>query len=327
MSSTALKTSWSDHLSAIDKVADIAANQEKSALLPIIQASWERSLLSGLSMDRAPSTVPHASTAQLAMLMHARQQLVAYACPEMRRLGQRMPGFNGILMLADASGIVLCSMGDDSFAETASRVALRAGANWNERWRGTNAIGTVIATGMPVRIDGMEHYMSSNGFLTCAAAPVLDAQGHLTGVLNASNRQGSLSANTLNQVSESAARIEMGIFMSSFAREKILSLRKHTQDQRRPLEGLMALSENGVIVGANATAKRLTGLAEYELGKTRVEDLLDAFGPFLLPKRRPAEGEFQASFHRGNTGVLSSRSTKVTEGANTLVQARWATST
>lgn len=246
------------------------------SLSSMLQASWQRSLMYGLDMHRSSSGDQNASQTQLAMLLHSRQQLVAYSCPEMRRLGRLMPGFDGILMLAAPSGIVLCSLGDDSFAARAARVALRPGANWHERWRGTNAIGTVIATGNAVAVEGVEHYMPSNGFLSCAAAPIHDATGQLAGVLNVSNRCGKLSADALNLVRASASRIEYSLFVAHFSREILLSLHPFVEFLETPLEGLLALSEDGIVVGANESAKILTGLTCQEIGKVRSADFLKA---------------------------------------------------
>lgn len=243
----------------------------------VIQASWQRALASGLDMNRPPSGASQASTDQLSRLLHTRKQLVATSCPEMRRLGEQIHAFDGILLLADPSGIILCSLGDDSFAARAARVALQAGANWNEKCRGTNAIGTVIATGHAVAVDGMEHYMSSNGFLSCAAAPIYSSDGEVAGVLNASNRYGRMQRGMLELVCRAASRIERRLFVNDFWREVVISLYSLTRNSEALNEGLLALSEKGFIVGADEVARKSLGIHLHEIGKLRMEDIVAGY--------------------------------------------------
>ena len=49
------------------------------------------------------------------------------------------------------------------------------GACWAETERGTNAVGTALVEGKPIVVNGAEHYLRLNGFLACAAAPLVEA--------------------------------------------------------------------------------------------------------------------------------------------------------
>ena len=58
------------------------------------------------------------------------------------------------MILADANGLLLETVGDADFVNRADRVALSAGASWDENQRGSNAIsgitivGSLVVTGM-----------------------------------------------------------------------------------------------------------------------------------------------------------------------------------
>ena len=137
----------------------------------LIARSWVRSRAAGLPSSGRMPGAPHASAAQLARAMHRQYELMSHAQPVMDYVGGHLAGTQSLLILADAQGMVLRTLGDDGFASRAERVALRPGAQWAEQYRGTNAIGTALAEGQPVVVHGAEHYLDRNGFLTCAAAP------------------------------------------------------------------------------------------------------------------------------------------------------------
>lgn len=65
---------------------------------------------------------------------------------------------------ADPNGLILETVGDPDFVSRADRVALMAGASWDENLRGTNAIGTALAEESPVTVLGAEHFLEHNGF-------------------------------------------------------------------------------------------------------------------------------------------------------------------
>ena len=48
------------------------------------------------------------------------------------------------------------------------------GAQWSERWAGTNAIGTSIILKQPVQIFSSEHFSHSCHEWVCSSAPILD---------------------------------------------------------------------------------------------------------------------------------------------------------
>src|SRR5207249_939044 len=106
--------------------------------------------------------------------------------------------------------------GDDDFLEKANRVALKPGVTWSEASKGTNAIGTAIAEQLPVQIHANEHYLVANHFLTCSAAPILDHQGNVAGVLDVTGDQCSFHKHTMALVRMSAQMIENHLFLAAF---------------------------------------------------------------------------------------------------------------
>ena len=68
--------------------------------------------------------------------------LCAHATPVMESLHEQIVNTQSMIVLTDAEGLILHSIGDDDFLRRAEKVALRPGANWAEERQGTNAIGT-----------------------------------------------------------------------------------------------------------------------------------------------------------------------------------------
>ena len=155
----------------------------------LLARSWQRSAQAGLAPQGRRHGAPHASAAQLARAMQRQYELISHAQPVLDYMAQQVAGTPSLLILADAQGMLLRTLGDSDVAGRAERVALRPGAHWAEAWRGTNAIGTALAEEVPVVVHGGQHYLERNGFLTCAAAPIIDPAGRLMGAIDISGEQ------------------------------------------------------------------------------------------------------------------------------------------
>jgi len=235
--------------------------------------SWGRSLSFGLQASGRTPGAPHASSAQLTRALEHQRELVAHARPVMEFVFEQTRDSDCMVVLADGSGMLLHTLGDDDFLDRASRVALRPGATWHEQYRGTNAIGMAMAEQSPVVVHASEHYLERNGFLTCAAAPIHDPAGRLLGVLDISGDHRGYHPHTLGLVRSAARMIEHKLFETRYAGQ--IRLRFHTQ-----LEGigtvtecLLALSEEGWILGANTAALQWLRLPRDNMGRVPLESV------------------------------------------------------
>jgi transcriptional regulator of acetoin/glycerol metabolism len=251
-----------------------AGSVAEGLIAPTLLNSWQRSRAFGLTPEGRLPGAPHASAAQLLRALEQQRELVAHARPVMEFLVKQTADTDGMVILADAEGMLLQALGDARFLDRAQRVALRPGANWHEQWRGTNAIGTALADAAPVVVQGAEHYLERNGFLTCTAAPILDPAGRVLGVLDISGEQRSHQRHTLALVRTAAGMIEQRLF--EHRNGAGLRLRLHAQPEGigSCAEGLLALSEDGWLGGANAAALQMLGLDWSAIGASRIEQLL-----------------------------------------------------
>ncbi len=263
-------------------------------IAPELHASWQRSRDFGLAPDARTPGAPHASGAQLARALEQRQALVAHARPVMEFVAEQVRDSDSIVILGDAHGMLLCALGDPVFADRAARVALRPGAIWHEQWRGTNAIGTALAAGHAAVVHGAEHYLERNAFLTCAAAPIIDPAGRLLGALDISGDRRGYHRHTLGLVRTAARMVEHQLFETRHAGALQLHLHRSAEGLGTVTEGRLALSEDGWIIGANAAALELLGLAPTDIGATGVEralalDLKTLLGAGVQTLRTPRQ--------------------------------------
>jgi transcriptional regulator of acetoin/glycerol metabolism len=240
--------------------------------------SWERSWQAGLQpMGRMPGA-PHASGAQLARELERQRELVAHARPVMEFLFEQTRDSDSMSILAGADGMLLHTLGDPQFIGRAERVALRLGAIWQEQFRGTNAIGTALADARAVVVHAEEHYLERNGFLTCAAVPIHDPKGRILGALDVSGDHRGYHRHTLGLVRSAARMIEHRLFDTRHDPRQWsgLRLRFHIQPEGigTVAEGLLAITEDGQLAGANAAALELLDLDWQHLTHTRVDAVL-----------------------------------------------------
>lgn len=264
--------------------------------------SWQRSLAAGLTPTARVAPIDHFQSNALRHTLAANHVLLAHSRPVMEYLFEQVRGSQSVVALADRKGVLMHTLGSLDFLQRAERVALACGASWHENDRGTNAIGTALAEASPVEIHGGEHFLERNSFLTCAAAPIVSATGELLGILDVSGDQRGGHPHTLGLVSTAARMIENRLLVAGCGSSIRLHLHVQPEGIGTVAEGIVAVSEDGWLVGANRAALACLGLRAADLGATRLEQVLDTDVARLVSHqlRRPG----QAVPLRARQGVL-----------------------
>ncbi|MGJ7918883.1 sigma-54-dependent Fis family transcriptional regulator [Massilia sp. LXY-6] len=216
----------------------------------LIASSHRRSQCYGLRADAPPDFDP-LSVSALSALVEQNRLLYNHALPAMETLYQQIANTHNSVLLTDARGVILHSLGDADFLEKANRVALTPGVDWSEESKGTNAIGTAIAEQAPTTVHADQHYLRSNHFLTCSAAPILDHRGKVVGVLDVSGDRRSFHKHTMALVRMSALMIENQLFAAAF--ENAITLHFHTRPEfiGTLMEGIASFTPGGRFLAAN----------------------------------------------------------------------------
>ncbi|RYE79762.1 MAG: sigma-54-dependent Fis family transcriptional regulator [Oxalobacteraceae bacterium] len=226
----------------------------------MIATSHRRSEEFRLHIGQCPDFSP-LSTPDLTSLVEQNRMLYAHAIPAMETLYQQIVNTHNMVLLTDAHGVIVNSLGDADFLEKANRVALTAGVAWSEESKGTNAIGTAIAEKTPVTVHADQHFLAANHFLTCSAAPITDHRGNVVGVLDVSGDRRSYHKHTMALVRMSALMIENQMFAATF--ENAITLHFHARPEfiGTLMEGIASFTPGGRFLAANRNALFQLGLS------------------------------------------------------------------
>jgi transcriptional regulator of acetoin/glycerol metabolism len=229
-------------------------------MVEVVATSHRRSQQFGLSPSRRPDYSPLTGSA-LSSLVERNHILYSHAIPAMETLYQQIANTHNMVLLTDAQGVIVHSLGDADFLEKANRVALTPGVAWSEESKGTNAIGTAIAEKAPTTIHADQHFLAANHFLTCSAAPITDHRGNVVGVLDVSGDRNSFHKHTMGLVRMSALMIENQMFAATF--ENAITLHFHARPEfiGTLMEGIASFTPGGRFLAANRTALFQLGLS------------------------------------------------------------------
>jgi transcriptional regulator of acetoin/glycerol metabolism len=255
-----------------DRGASTAALPDPAHVDSIVR-SHERCAALGLSRIERPD---HAAMlrADLAVARDRNRRLHEHAAPVMELLLEQIIATQSMVVLTDAQGTVLHSVGHDDFLQRASKVALAPGANWSESCKGTNAIGTAMMNEAPTLVHADEHFMRANGFLTCSASPIFDPRGNMLGVLDVSGDQRSYHQHTMGLVKMSARMIENHWLNDDFRHALRLHVHSRPEFIGTLMEGILAVGRDGRFLGANRAALDLLGMSGAALRMNSVTSLL-----------------------------------------------------
>jgi transcriptional regulator of acetoin/glycerol metabolism len=254
-----------------------------------ISRSWQRCRQAGLAPERRIEG-PHYSHTELRAAADRRATLVTQSRPVIDYIYGQIRDSGCILLLSDENGFLLDSLGDTDFGNRAAQVALKPGACWAEDQRGTNAVGTALIEAKPIVVNGAEHYLRHNGFLACAAAPLVEPNGNLLGVIDISCDSRVYHPHTFGLVRAAAQMIENRIFEINF--KDLTKLRFHISSAclGSVMEGALAIAEDGKILGANRNGFALLNLKGAEIGHLTVPEIFGISLRDLFDQDRHAQG-------------------------------------
>lgn len=244
---------------------DVPATQDQTSLpgwtaADFIYESHVRSASFGLSESDHPD-YSTSTGGELRDALEENRFLVRHSAPVMETLYDQIANTHSMVLLASACGMILHSLGDNDFLEKASRVALITGANWSERSKGTNAIGTALFEQQALTVHGDQHYLNANKFLTCSAAPISDPHGNVIGVLDVSGDHRGFHPHTLALVRMSAQMIENHMFADAFSKAVRVHFHSRPEFLGTLMEGIAVFSSDGRFLSANRSAQFQIGLS------------------------------------------------------------------
>ena len=219
-----------------------------------IYRSWQRSFDSGILVNDVFDDRPHN---EIDNILDKNRSMINLADNEMSKLYQLIKGTDNMVLLSDNDGVILNQIGDPVFVERAAKILLMPGAKWSEADKGTNAIGTAIKADKAITIHGGEHYLNSNGFLTCSSVPIHNPYGDILGVLDITGDYRNGNKHTLALLNMSVEHIENEMFSHNFHQDVIVELYHVADNQSWFEKTIMVFDFSGMLIAANKIARRL----------------------------------------------------------------------
>ncbi|RYF80722.1 MAG: GAF domain-containing protein [Comamonadaceae bacterium] len=234
-----------------------------------ITRSWQRCLSDGRSpaqrivFDPVPRQRQRAAQEEYRPLREA-------ARPVLAQLARAVAGTRYFAMLTDARGHVIETAALAPGAPRAAQDIARIGVDLSEAAVGTTAIGLVLAEQRVVWLHRGEHFFHDTGIYTCAGAPLFDPQGHCAGMLDLTGVDVPERPELQHLARQAAGAISQGLLAALPAALWLQlnwpgGLGPALADEGAPWhgdtrDGLLALDEDGRVLGANSIARQLLPL-------------------------------------------------------------------
>ncbi|MGB5987223.1 MAG: sigma-54-dependent Fis family transcriptional regulator [Desulfobacterales bacterium] len=184
------------------------------------------------------------------------REIVTETCPNMFEI-MRSRGL--LITVSDHKGYLLGMWGDHQALRGAEKLNFGPGANWSEGSVGTNAIGTALAFGHPLRVTGREHFCESHHSWICSAAPIFNLQGQVMACIDISGPMVSNHDQALELAIRGARAIEGRLYQQHALNLQHQSSHVISSVFNTVMSGLVYLDLNGVIQSANPAACLLLG--------------------------------------------------------------------
>lgn len=236
----------------------------------LIKRSWER-CINSFNLEPSPTRAARVLTQQELVEHKARvEDFIAVAKIGIQDLYEQVSPLNYVVLLTDMNGVTVDYIGNPRLDRELRDYSLYLGADWNEQHVGTCGVGICATEMLPVTCHQGDHFDVRNTTLTCSAAPVFDPNGGPLGVLDVSAltspREKSSQHLLLELVKAQALNIESANFFKNFhPTHHVLRFGRLRDYVNINAPHMLALDEDGTIVGLNSAARRLLCNAETHL--------------------------------------------------------------
>ena len=259
-----------DPLLARSRHADLveSAVSAETSVSPNIEIvpSWRR-CIGDYHVDPRSSATPHIVTqTELTLFKEPVSDVLLHAREEIDRLYAIVRQEDYVVLLCNREGVAIQHRGDEAKAEEFKHSGIWLGGVWSEQVEGTNGIGTAIVEQRPVFVHCGQHFRTRHANLSCAGAPVFDADNKLIAVLDASRIDPGRSDRShrlvLAAVTASVRAIEERLFRHSFRRAWIIAA---APPQSSSAGLLLAVDDDRRVVGADRATREALSLDDKDL--------------------------------------------------------------
>ena len=208
-------------------------------------------------------------------VLERKRELIEISKPFIEHLYGIVRGSDFFTILTDENGCILNVIGDEKILKEAFDIKMIPGASMDEAHIGTNAMSLVLKGKKPVQISGEDHYIKAYHKWTCSAAPILDENKNLIGVLDLTGYFDSVNLHTLGMVVAAANAIEKMREVNEYHKKLVFA--KHYVDTvvDSIAAGIMTSDMDGNIKTLNKHIVDMFGYTEDEMKQKKAYDLFD----------------------------------------------------
>ena len=226
-------------------------------LAPAVLRSWERSRQAGVRPQQAPQ---YSSLAQRKLRLDDPADRLLARCvrQDMDDLWAAFGGRRWTLFCVNRDGLIIAQR-EHGLGDEAILRPIQVGRRVREIEIGTTAPSCALAEDAPALVRGNEHYLDEFSKVYCLSVPLHGADGEVLGALD------------ITGIGERDSELLRGYF-----RQAALSIENQLIQQQRdchllavqhdarwlgtPLQGVLAVGEDGQLRAANSVARRILGL-------------------------------------------------------------------
>lgn len=298
-------TDTGTHMQEILRVAEGQTSPRDADVL----ASWRRCLNEHRLDPGRPAGARIVTQAELRQHRQESEELLGMARHGMEDLYRRVNALGYVLLLSNAHGVTVDSIGDAGLDRELRHAGLIAGSEWDEAHVGTNGVGACLATGRAITVHRSDHFDSTLTPLSCTAVPVHDTQGALIGILDLSHLQApqdKISQALILEVMKSCARrVEMANLVRNHRSDWILRLNGSPEFLDVDPMAALAVGPDGRISGMTQNARQLLRGDGSPIGRAFSE--IFACDPEDLPKLSRAQAPVDGVLEMQAGGMIFAR--------------------
>lgn len=230
-----------------------------AGLRPAIVESWRRSLATGL--DPTDLLAPIEADESEVLERWFEHPLGSLAQDLMEQLRKVAEESRSMVVVTDASGLVLHRVGDEWLKERAAEMNLVEGAQYSEAADGTNGIGTALAADHAFQVFAFEHFNERHHQWVCSGAPVHDpVSGELVGLIDLSSLWKTAHPRSLEFVAAAARAMEHRLF--GVRRDHDARVRRRYGDLATKSTDLLVNHDGYVLVGGEPASSKPLDIPE-----------------------------------------------------------------
>jgi GAF domain-containing protein len=218
-----------------------------AGLRSTIVESWRRSLAKGLDPTGLLAPIEADESEVLERWLEHPLGSLAHVLEE--QLGKLAEESESVVVVTDASGLVLHRAGEEWLKERAAEMNLVEGARYSEAADGTNGIGTALAADHAFQVFAFEHFNERHHQWICSGAPVHDpVSGQTIGLIDLSSLWKVAHPGSLELVTTAARTIEQRLL--EVRRDHDARLRRRYGDLMTRSTDLLVNRDGYVLAGA-----------------------------------------------------------------------------